>query len=317
MLILNRSILGLGKKMKAAKEEWIEEQCKKIEKGMVSRNSKKAHGTLKALTKTQQRKSAVIEDSSGKVLTDNTAVLNQWTEHCSGLYNYELHPDTSLFQSNQTPTQEAESLPVLREEVEMAVRSLKAGKSSEVDNTPSELLKNGGEATTTVLTATCQKIWETKGWPKEWTQSLIIPLPKKGNLKQCQNYRIISLISHPSKIMLRVILNRLKPKAEELLAEVQASFRPGRSTAEQIFNSRVIVEKHIQNQRSLFHNFKKAFDRVWVAGLWQVLRCFNIEEGLVQAIQALYENTSSAVLLNSQLGEFFKTIVGVRQGCFC
>ena len=71
---------------------------------------------------------------------------------CSGLYNYELYPDTSLLQSSQIPTQEAESLSVLREEVEEAVRSVKAGKSPGVDNIPSELPKNGGEATT-VLTA--------------------------------------------------------------------------------------------------------------------------------------------------------------------
>ena len=75
--------------------------------------------------------------------------------------------------------------------------------------------------------------------------------------------------------MLRVILNRLKAKAEELWAEDQAGFRPGRSTVDQIFNSRVIKEKHLQHQLDLFHNFidfMKAFDRVWHAGLWQVLR---------------------------------------------
>ena len=119
---------------------------------------------------------------------------------------------------------------------------------------------------------------------KEPTQLLIIPLPKKGNLTQ------------------------LKTKTEELLAEEQAGFRPGQSTVEQIFNSRVIIEKHLQHQCNLFHNFidfKKASDRVSHAGLWQVLRSFNIEGGLVQAIQALYENSSSAVLLNSQLGENF------------
>ena len=101
-----------------------------------------------------------------------------------------------------------------------------------MDNIPSLLLKNGGETKTTVLTVMCQKIWETKEWPKEWTQSLVISLPKKGQLKQCKNYRTISLISHPSKIMFRIILNRLKTKAEELLAEDQTGFRPGRSTVE-------------------------------------------------------------------------------------
>ena len=108
---------------------------------MVSGNSKGAHNSLKALTKTQQHKSLDIRDSSGNILAENTAVLNWWTDYCSGLYNYELCPDTNLLQSNQTPTQEAESLLLLREEVKEAVHSLKAGKSPGVDNISSELLK--------------------------------------------------------------------------------------------------------------------------------------------------------------------------------
>ena len=101
----------------AAKEEWTEERCKNIEKGMMSGNSKEANNTLKALTKTQQHQSAVIKDSSGNILMESTAVLSRWTECCSGLYSYKLHPDTSLPQSNQTPTQGPESLPVLLEKV--------------------------------------------------------------------------------------------------------------------------------------------------------------------------------------------------------
>ena len=112
-----------------------------------------------------------------------------------------------------------------------------------MDNIPSLLLKNGGETTPTVLTVMYQKIWEMK----EWTQSFLIPLPQKSHLKQCKNCRTISLISHPSKVMLRVILNRLKAKAEELLTTNQADFRPGRSTVEEISNSRVMTEKHIQH----------------------------------------------------------------------
>ena len=80
-----------------------------------------------------------------------------------------------------------------------------------------------------------------------------------------------------------------------------------------------MTEKHLQHQHDLFCsfiNFKKAFDKVWHAGMWQVLRSFNINEGLVQTVQALYENSSSAVLLNSQLREFFMTTVSVYQGCF-
>ena len=110
------------------------------------------------------------------------------------MYNYNLQPDTSILQEDQTSTREAEDLPVLQEDVEAAVRSLKTGKSPSADNVPSELLKHGGEETTKALTALCQKIWESKEWRKEWTRSLELPLPKKGNLRQCQNYRTISLI---------------------------------------------------------------------------------------------------------------------------
>ena len=80
-----------------------------------------------------------------------------------------------------------------------------------------------------VLTEICNRIWRTGEWPTAWTQSLIITLPKKGNLQLCQNYRTIS---HSSKVMLKVILNRLKPQAEEIIAEEQAGFRSGRSTTE-------------------------------------------------------------------------------------
>ena len=125
---------------------------------------------------------------------------------------------------------------------------------------------------------------------------------------------MISLISHPSKVMLCIILNHLKSKAEELLSEEQAGFRAGWSTVEQIFNCRVLIEKHLQHQRDLFHNFidfKKAFDWAWCNGLWH----FNIEKGLIQVIQTLYDHATSTVLLNNQLGEFFQMTIGVRQGC--
>ena len=103
--------------------------------------------------------------------------------------------------------------PILREEVEIAVAPPKKGKSAGVDNIPAELVQAGWESLINVLTEICNKIWKREEWPTPRTQSLIITLPQKGNLQLCQNIRTISLISHPSKVMLRVILNRLKPQA--------------------------------------------------------------------------------------------------------
>ena len=107
--------------------------------------------------------------------------------------------------------------PILREEVEAAVKALKMGKLAGVDNIPAELVQAGGEAIIDILTTICNKIWKTGELPTTWTQSLVITLPKKGNLQLCQNYRTIILISHPSKVMLKIILNRLQPQAEEIL----------------------------------------------------------------------------------------------------
>ena len=127
----------------------------------------------------------------------------------------------------------------------LAVQSLKKGKSAGVDNIPAELVQAGGDGVITALTTICDKIWQTGEWPTPWTKSLVITLPKKGNLQQCQNYRTISLISHPSKVMLKIILNSLKPQAEEIIAEERGGFRAGRSTTEQIFNPRILCEKYL------------------------------------------------------------------------
>ena len=92
--------------------------------------------------------------------------------------------------------------PILCEKVEAAVKALKMGKSPGVDNVPAEFVHAAGDAAIYVLTKICNKIWQTGIWPTQWTQSLVITLPKKGNLQMCQNYRTISLISHSSNVML-------------------------------------------------------------------------------------------------------------------
>ena len=161
-------------------------------------------------------------------------------------------------------------------------------------------------------------VFRTGKWPKDWATSVIIPLPKKGDLKKCQNYRTISLISHPSKILLKVILNRLQPQAENILSEEQAGFRKKRSCAEQIFNLRLICEKYRELGKPVFHTFvdyKKCFDRVWQDGLWAVLRRFNISKGIVNSIEALYKVSRSCVRTGCDYSDCFPTSVGVRQGC--
>ena len=118
--------------------------------------------------------------------------------------------------------------------------------------------------------------------------------------------------------MLNIILNRLKPQAENRIAEEQAGFRHGRSTIEHIFNLRIMCEKHLEHRRNIFHVFidvKKAFDRVWHEATWATMNKFNISRKLIDTIQSLYENAMSAVLVQGATGEWFHRSVGVRQAC--
>ena len=117
--------------------------------------------------------------------------------------------------------------------------------------------------------------------------------------------------------MLKIILSRLKPQAEEIIKEEQAGFRTGRSTIDQIFNLRIFCEKYLQHQQSLYQDFvdvKKAFDRVWHATLWETMRLYNINATLIRTLECLNKATS-AVYYDNNIGEWFQTTIGVRQGC--
>ena len=180
---------------------------------------------------------------------------------------------------------------------------MKKGKSAGVD-------QECGEDVITALTTICIKIWQTGEWPTPWTQSLVITLPKKGNLQQCQNYRTINLISHPSKVMLKNILKRLKPQAEKIIVEEQAGFRAGKSTTEQIFKLRILCKKYLQHQQDLYHVFtdlKKAIDRVWQAALWATMKKYNISANLIRVSKHLYDTATSAVLFGGSTGDWLQS----------
>ena len=95
-----------------------------------------------------------------------------------------------------------------------------------------------------------QQIWKTKQWPQDWKRSVFIPIPKKGNVKACSNYRTIALISHPSKVMLKILQARLQQYANRELPDVQAGFRKGRGTRDQIANIRWIMEKQESSRKT-------------------------------------------------------------------
>ena len=100
-----------------------------------------------------------------------------------------------------------------------------------------------------MLHSICQQIWKTQQWPQDWKMSVFIPIPKKGNAKECSNYRTIALISHASKVVLKILQARLQQYMNCELPDVQAGFRKGRGTRDQIANIRWIMEKQESSRK--------------------------------------------------------------------
>ena len=142
-------------------------------------------------------------------------------------------------------------------------------KASGGDGIPVELLQILKDDAVKVLHLIGQQIWKTQQWPQDWKSPVFIPIPKKGNAKECLNYRTISLISHASKVMLKILQARLQQYVNHELPDVQAGFRTGRRTGDQIANIRWIIEKAREVQKNFcFIDYTKAFDCVDHNKLW-------------------------------------------------
>ena len=125
---------------------------------------------------------------------------------------------------------------ILECEVKWALGSITTNKASGGDGIPVELCQILKDDAVQVLHSTCQQIWKTQQWPQDWKRTVFIPIPKKGNAKNCSNYHTIVLISHTGKAMLKILQARIQQYMNRELPDVQAGFRKGRGTRDQIVN---------------------------------------------------------------------------------
>ena len=150
-------------------------------------------------------------------------------------------------------------------EVKWALGSITTNKASGDDGFRAELFQILEDDAVQVLHSICQHIWKTQQWPQDWKRSVFIPIPKKGNAKECSNCLTSALISHTSKVMLKILQARLQQYMNQELPDVQARFRKGRGTRDQIANICWITEKAREFQKKIyfcFIDYTKAFDCV-------------------------------------------------------
>ena len=164
---------------------------------------------------------------------------------------------------------------ILECEVKWALGSITTNKASGGDGIPVELFQILKDDAVEVLHSICQQIWKTQQWPQDWKRSVFIPIPKKGNAKECSNYRTVALTSHTRKLMHKILQARLQQYVNCELPDVRAGFRKGRGTRDQISNIHWIIEKASEYQENIYFCFidnSKVFDCVDHDKLWKILQ---------------------------------------------
>ena len=162
-----------------------------------------------------------------------------------------------------------------------------------------------------------QHFWKSQQWPQNRKRSVFIPIPKKGNAKECSNYHIVGLISHTSKVMLKILQGRLQQYMNSELPDVQAGFRKDRRTRDQIANMHWIIKKAREFQKNIcfcFIDYVNTFDCVDHNKLWKILKEMGIPDHLACLLRNLYAGQEATVRTAHGTTDWFQIGKGVRQG---
>ena len=183
-------------------------------------------------------------------------------------------------------------------ETKWALGSITMNKASGGDGIPVKLFQILKDDAVKVLHSICQQIWKTQQEPQDWKRSVFIPIPKKGNAKECSNYCTTTLISHGSKVMLEILQARLQQYVSHKLPDVQVGFRKGRGTRDQIAKIRWIMEKAREFQKNTyfcFIDYAKAFACVDHNKLWKILKKMGIPDYFTCLLRNLYASQEATV----------------------
>jgi hypothetical protein len=290
--------------------EEAEEAARRGDLGAVYKITKKLCG--------QSSSQAVpVKDKHGNTISTESEQADRWVQHFQEVLN-RPDPDDPADPEEAEIILDIDTSEPTEAEVTAAIRRMKSGKAAGIDSIHAEMMQADMVTSTRVLTALFSKVWSDEAIPADWCKGLVVKLPKKGNLQNCDNWRGITLLSIPSKIFCRVLLDRIQKSVDATLRKEQAGFRQGRGCTDQIFALRNIMEQCIEWNAPVainFIDFKKAFDSVHRETLWKILLSYGIPPKIVTLVKKFYNNFECSVIVNGKLTEWFSVESGVRQGC--
>ena len=228
------------------KKAFLSEQAKEIEEKNRMGKTRDLFKNIRDTKGTFHAKMGSIKDRNGMDLTEAEDIKKRWQEYTEELYKKFLHnPENHDGVITHLETD------IMECEVKWALGSITMNKANGGDGIPVELFQILKDDAVKVLHSIFQQIWKTQQWPQDWKRSVFIPIPKKGNAKECSNYCTVALISHPSKAMLKILQARLQQYINCELPDVPAGFRKGRGTRGQIANIHWITEKAREFQKNI------------------------------------------------------------------
>ena len=302
----------IKKLCKNAKEQWFNNKCDEIENYLNVNGTKKMHDTIKELAGTAKSSSSTgcIKDKDGNMLFERDKVLERWAEYVGDLFS-DTRPDLPIPSNDRGP-------PILKCEVEKAIKSSQLGKAPGDDGITTEMLKLLDDFGIDKLTDLFNDIYSSGIFPDELLMSVYITLPKQPRATECSNFRTISLMPHTLKIFLKVIQARIGKKIDEEVGPTQFGFRPGSGTREGIFCYNILAQKHLEVDKDMytcFIDYSKAFDKVHHDQLIQCLEKIGIDGKDIRIITNLYWHQKAAIRIQDQLSPLIPIKRGVRQGC--
>uniref|UniRef100_A0A8D9DTK6 Craniofacial development protein 2 n=1 Tax=Cacopsylla melanoneura TaxID=428564 RepID=A0A8D9DTK6_9HEMI len=310
--------------MKRKKQENLRREMKEIEDLNKEGETRKFYVAMKKMRNEFQPKISGCRNDRGVVDLDERNTINKWTQYFKELLNPDnVEPLRSETQEHETTPQnrqaddnEEEDAPNITE-VKKAIQRLKNNRAPGEDGIVAELIKYGGEELENAITEIIKDIWMKEVMPDSWNTGVICPIHKKGDKSKCENYRGITLLNTAYKVLTSILNERLKEITETKIGEYQCGFRRNKSTSDQIFVIRQIMEKcneHDIDLHILFIDFKQAFDNVRRPKLIEALEDLDVPRKLTRLIMMTMDGSNAQVKVNNQLSEPFSINKGVRQG---
>ena len=255
-----------------------------------------------------------IRNENGDLLSDKKMILNRWSQYFQNLLNKPQLPQqtTQTFQLADPCIEEPSY-----EEVVNAINCSKDSKAPGEDNIPIELIKAAGAKLWERIHNIVLMVWNEEELPELWKTGVMIPIHKKGSKLICENYRGICLLNSAYKIFAKILYDRLYGYTEEIIGEYQGGFRQGRSTIDQIFTIRQIMEKSWEFNitiHQLFVDFKQAYDSLDRNVFFSIMEEFCIPMKLIRLTKATLMDTKCRILIQNSLSDPFDIDTGFKQG---